>query len=107
MELVSEPSGIFSTCQPHNIHLGCHKGRRIISTMATCHSLRVIDGQVLGDPLDIKMFQFTGWIFEVRGGASADQPVDRGDVITPSIARPPPSDSGYFCPQHDDVGLLV
>ncbi|XP_014233624.1 probable cation-transporting ATPase W08D2.5 isoform X1 [Trichogramma pretiosum] len=29
--------------------------------MASCHSIVTIDGQSLGDPLDLKMFEFTGW----------------------------------------------
>ncbi|XP_066153910.1 polyamine-transporting ATPase 13A3-like isoform X1 [Euwallacea fornicatus] len=32
--------------------------------MATCHSLTVIEGKIGGDPLDVKMFESTGWIFE-------------------------------------------
>lgn len=30
-------------------------------TMLTCHSLKVIGGELIGDPLDAKMFEFTGW----------------------------------------------
>lgn len=29
--------------------------------MATCHSLTIIDGTLNGDPLDLKMFESTGW----------------------------------------------
>ncbi|CAB0036031.1 unnamed protein product [Trichogramma brassicae] len=29
--------------------------------MASCHSIVTIDGRSLGDPLDLKMFEFTGW----------------------------------------------
>lgn len=32
--------------------------------MASCHSLRTVDGELVGDPLDLKMFEFTGWAFE-------------------------------------------
>src|SRR5262249_27982424 len=38
--------------------------KAILYTMATCHSLRVIDDELVGDPLDVKMFDFTGWRFE-------------------------------------------
>ncbi|KAL8973194.1 MAG: hypothetical protein Q9183_000096 [Haloplaca sp. 2 TL-2023] len=31
--------------------------------MASCHSLRSIDGDLVGDPLDLKMFGFTDWSF--------------------------------------------
>ena len=32
--------------------------------MATCHSLTMVKGQIIGDPLDIKMFEATEWIIE-------------------------------------------
>ncbi|PWY65000.1 hypothetical protein BO70DRAFT_325088 [Aspergillus heteromorphus CBS 117.55] len=63
--------------------------KNTVYTMATCHSLRVIDGELLGDPLDVKMFQFTGWSFE-EGGSHTEQP--DFETILPSIARPP---AGY------------
>ncbi|GJN86126.1 hypothetical protein PLIIFM63780_009703 [Purpureocillium lilacinum] len=58
-------------------------------TMATCHSLRSVDGGLVGDPLDVKMFEFTGWSFEEgkhRVGDGEDE--DQGG-LAPSIARPP------------------
>ena len=36
----------------------------LLYVMATCHSLQMMDGNLLGDPLDVKMFQFTGWSFD-------------------------------------------
>lgn len=30
--------------------------------MASCHSLTKIDGELSGDPLDLKMFSATGWV---------------------------------------------
>ena len=30
--------------------------------MATCHSLTIIEGELSGDPLDIRMFQSTLWV---------------------------------------------
>ncbi|KAK4127694.1 hypothetical protein N657DRAFT_641704 [Parathielavia appendiculata] len=58
-------------------------------TMATCHSLRTVDGEPVGDPLDLKMFEFTGWSFEEGnlGGANADEE-EQGN-LHPSVARPP------------------
>ena len=64
--------------------------RSILHTMATCHSLRVIDGELVGDPLDVKMFEFTGWNFQegdMRRGSVEDE---EGGKLTPSVARPPP-----------------
>lgn len=64
-------------------------------TMATCHSLRLVDGELLGDPLDLKMFQFTAWEFEEgghtndthNGADNADSGLRNG--ISPAVARPP------------------
>ena len=32
------------------------------TAMATCHSLTIIDGEVTGDPLDLKMFESINWV---------------------------------------------
>ncbi len=58
-------------------------------TMATCHSLRIVDDEPVGDPLDLKMFEFTGWSYEEGnlGGANADDE-EQGN-LHPSVARPP------------------
>ncbi|KAJ1973976.1 hypothetical protein H4R34_004894 [Dimargaris verticillata] len=40
---------------------------RLLHALATCHSLKVVDGEVVGDPIDIKMFEFTGWTLEEEG----------------------------------------
>lgn len=58
-------------------------------TMATCHSLRKVDDSLLGDPLDVKMFEFTNWVFE----ESSQLPSTAGDgqigEAPSSIVRPP------------------
>ncbi|XP_072027311.1 polyamine-transporting ATPase 13A3-like [Amphiura filiformis] len=43
-----------------NLLLSCP----FLHTMATCHSLAVIDGTLLGDPMDLKMFEATGCSLE-------------------------------------------
>ncbi|KAL9065242.1 MAG: hypothetical protein Q9161_008364 [Pseudevernia consocians] len=64
--------------------------KAVLYTMATCHSLRVVDDELLGDPLDVKMFEFTGWSFEEF--AQKSNVVDQADdhKSPSSIARPPP-----------------
>lgn len=32
--------------------------------LASCHSITYVHGELIGDPLDVKMFQATGWILE-------------------------------------------
>ncbi len=39
---------------------------KFVSCMATCHSLTKIEGQLSGDPLDLKMFEATGWVSDMR-----------------------------------------
>lgn len=57
--------------------------------MATCHSLRAIKGELLGDPLDLKMFQFSGWSFEEGGQKMGSGDVEEQTKLSPSVARPP------------------
>lgn len=58
----------------------------ILHVMATCHSLRLIDGELLGDPLDDKMFLFTEWSYE-EGGHKAHSQTPRRDVDHKSAAK--------------------
>eukprot|EP00833_Pecoramyces_ruminatium_P014611 jgi/Orpsp1_1/1188643/evm.model.d7180000066280.1 len=37
--------------------------------MATCHNLKVVDGQLIGDPLDIEMFKFIDWSIQEKEGS--------------------------------------
>ena len=68
----------------YNIH------KAALHTMATCHSLRMIDGNVVGDPLDLKMFEFTGWSFEEREQRATAAEEGEQNKLAPSVARPPP-----------------
>jgi cation-transporting P-type ATPase 13A2 len=64
--------------------------KTILYMMATCHSLKLIDGELLGDPLDVKMFQFTGWSYEEGTEESGIADDSDNSKMTPSVARPPP-----------------
>jgi len=37
--------------------------------MATCHNLKTIDDELIGDPLDIEMFKFIDWTLEESDGS--------------------------------------
>lgn len=66
----------------------------LLYALATCHALKLIDGEVLGDPLDIKMFDYTGWILDegqsrpVKGGGGAE----RTQTLVQMVVRPPGSE---------------
>lgn len=41
-----------------------------VAMLTTCHSLRSINNELVGDPLDLKMFEYTGWMLDEDCGAS-------------------------------------
>lgn len=40
------------------------RSQLLVEVLASCHSLMLVKGELVGDPLDIKMFQFSGWTME-------------------------------------------
>ncbi|XP_072264322.1 probable cation-transporting ATPase 13A4, partial [Pyxicephalus adspersus] len=44
----------------------------LLGVMASCHSLIFLDGKVQGDPLDLKMFEFTCWEIDASGNHYQD-----------------------------------
>jgi len=57
---------------------------RMLIGMAVCHELNVISGQVMGDPLDEKIFESTSWTLEL-GGEEQSQ-VDQ--LVMPFVKSP-------------------
>lgn len=53
--------------------------------MATCHSLTLIDGEISGDPLDLKMFESTGWSFN----ESTLPDENKYDLLVPKVVASP------------------
>ena len=93
---------------------------KILRTMTTCHSLKIVNGELLGDPLDLKMFEFTRWELEESGGASSMGLKPRSELaalqakksakvgIVPTVVRPP--GTGIAFDTHKDqqmVSILV
>ncbi|KAJ8357324.1 hypothetical protein SKAU_G00201180 [Synaphobranchus kaupii] len=58
---------------------------RFVSCMAACHSLTRIEGELSGDPLDLKMFEATGWILE----EPTEEETSLHNRIMPTVVRPP------------------
>lgn len=71
--------------------------KALLYTMATCHSLRSVDSELVGDPLDLKMFEFTKWSYEegTQGGGGSMNDAEQGS-LRPSIARPPRNAKSIF-----------
>lgn len=87
----------------------------LVVAMATCHALTSVDGELVGDPLDLSMFHATTWVME--------EPVAEAlqyDVLTPTVVKPrldrertrsqerlfqlPPADPSYEVPY--EVGII-
>ncbi|KAM6989740.1 LOW QUALITY PROTEIN: polyamine-transporting ATPase 13A3-like [Tautogolabrus adspersus] len=56
-----------------------------VACMASCHSLTNIEGELSGDPLDLKMFSATGWILE----EPTEEETALHNPIMPTVVRPP------------------
>jgi len=35
-----------------------------LESLASCHSITYVKGELIGDPLDVKMFEATGWVLD-------------------------------------------
>ncbi|QGI78854.1 hypothetical protein CEK25_005583 [Fusarium fujikuroi] len=84
-EIVTEPQMLLAEATRQNAQ---DTYRAALHTMATCHSLRSVDDELVGDPLDLKMFEFTRWTYE-EGKQSASEEDEEQGGLAPSIARPP------------------
>ncbi|XP_042331882.1 LOW QUALITY PROTEIN: polyamine-transporting ATPase 13A3-like [Sceloporus undulatus] len=86
-----------------------------VAAMAACHSLTTIGGTLSGDPLDLKMFEATGWVLE----EPTLEETARHDQIQPTVVHPPdqePPESPKGAPEDEElmelmkvyqIGLLV
>lgn len=73
--------------------------RLMLDAMVTCHSLRLINGKLMGDSLDLRMFTWTKWLLEEGGSTDIKyNPKGGGDAIVPTIVKPPYviDDNAYF-----------
>ncbi|CAG5133043.1 unnamed protein product, partial [Candidula unifasciata] len=76
----------------------------IVTAMAACHSLTIIENQLMGDPLDLIMFNATKWDLEEPGPEET-----RFDMMTPTIVRPQASSKVHGSAEAlsgNDVGIV-
>ena len=103
-DLLSHPSTVLpgaSFDRDPTIDYEIHKAA--LFTMATCHSLRLVDDQIVGDPLDHKMFSFTGWSLEEGGRRLAQREDDEACTLSPAVVRPPADVQYETCGQLDSI----
>src|SRR5690606_7410935 len=71
------------------IHDNITTWQSVLHTMTTCHSLKLVNDELVGDPLDQKMFGFTGWVFS-EGDTLADANSGvRHSNLSSCTVRPP------------------
>ncbi|KAI9144956.1 hypothetical protein BKA69DRAFT_1052263 [Paraphysoderma sedebokerense] len=74
----------------------------MLHALAACHSLKTVNEECVGDPLDLKMFEWTGWELEEAGhlsqshnstktgeNGSSTQSAPISSSIVPTVVRPP------------------
>ncbi|XP_006461184.1 hypothetical protein AGABI2DRAFT_185471 [Agaricus bisporus var. bisporus H97] len=79
----------------YDLPLGNSKAS-LLHALATCHSLKLVDDEVIGDPLDAKMFEFTKWTLEEGRVSGTGVIKSKGMVIeqaalVQTVVRPPGS----------------
>ena len=66
--LATTPNGYDTPCRGSN-------RARLLEAMASCAAVTYVDGELVGDPLDIAMFKSTGWVLDesaAQGGMNPD-----------------------------------
>jgi len=79
----------------HDLPLGSSKAS-FLHALTTCHSLKSLDNEIIGDPLDMKMFEFTKWTLEEGRLAGTGTIKSKGTIIdqaalVQTVVRPPES----------------
>jgi cation-transporting ATPase 13A2 len=54
-----------------------------LESVASCHSITYVNGELIGDPLDVKMFEATNWVLDEP---SNDAKIDE---LVLAYVRPP------------------
>ena len=70
----------------------------LIELMATCHSIQFVNDELIGDPLDLKMFEFTRWKLE--------EAVETSDGLAPTVVSPSFSDAPSPTSKSFDVAVI-
>ncbi|RLU24127.1 hypothetical protein DMN91_004336 [Ooceraea biroi] len=74
----------------------------VLIGMVTCHGITIIDNQLVGDPLDLKMFESTGWTLEEPDVSDTS----KFSMLFPTIVRPAKDFKLLKRPQYDLCGTL-
>lgn len=82
------------------------KSRSFLLSILTCHSLSHMDGELLGDPLDLKMFTFTNWAFEEGYESWKLNGSEDHSGISPAVVHPTSSTKFVQNDPNNIVGII-
>ncbi|XP_014425072.2 polyamine-transporting ATPase 13A2 isoform X2 [Pelodiscus sinensis] len=90
-----------------------HEPRRLadgplLYSLATCHGVSLLNGQPIGDPLDIKMVESTGWTLEEADGAEAElcEVQHFGMKVLAGMKPPPLEEQPHGTKHKTSAGIL-
>ncbi|CDO92419.1 unnamed protein product [Kluyveromyces dobzhanskii CBS 2104] len=82
------------------------KAKNFLVSLLTCHSLRHIDGELLGDPLDLKMFEFTKWAYEEGYESWKFKITEDKTGISPAVVHPTSNSNFIENDPENVIGVL-
>uniref|UniRef100_A0A8C3SEC1 Polyamine-transporting ATPase 13A2 n=1 Tax=Chelydra serpentina TaxID=8475 RepID=A0A8C3SEC1_CHESE len=80
----------------------------LLYSLATCHGVSLLREQPIGDPMDLKMVESTGWILEEATGEEAKlRAVEHFGTKVLAVMRPPPLEEQPHGMKHKvSIGIL-
>lgn len=77
----------------------------LLYSLATCHSVTILNGHPIGDQMDLKMVESTGWILEDGDVDPQTKEIFGTKVL--SVMKPPGLEEQLYGPKHQvPVGVL-
>ncbi|XP_027549015.1 cation-transporting ATPase 13A2 isoform X3 [Neopelma chrysocephalum] len=90
-----------------------HEPRRLpagplLHTLASCHSLSLLRAQLVGDPVDLKMLESTGWRLEMTEEEEGELPAfQQFGMKVLAVVKPPPEEEQPRDRKHQSpLGIL-
>ncbi|XP_029433723.1 cation-transporting ATPase 13A2 isoform X2 [Rhinatrema bivittatum] len=78
----------------------------LLYSLATCHSVSLLKQQLIGDPMDLKMMESTGWTLD--DNATDVQAAEQIGMKVIAVMKPPPLDEQPHGTKHQTpVGILL
>ncbi|XP_009869715.1 PREDICTED: LOW QUALITY PROTEIN: probable cation-transporting ATPase 13A2, partial [Apaloderma vittatum] len=113
--LTGEGLSVWGVVPPENNHFmpivhepRCLPAGPLLYSLATCHTTSLLRGQPVGDPVDLKMMESTGWRLEMTEEEEGELPTSQqfGTKVL-AVMRPPPEEEQPRDRKHQSpVGIL-